>query len=201
MLPTDLLNKANRVIAVSNLTLNANTELKLKQYDCIVRFNKGSNPLELSLYPDYNGIVDVCVLSGWKKGDFGNLEGFVDKPILFGRPKYYKNIIDYLQVIAVKPAIHNSIINYTSNIQFIPEKIYHDFVKHFKYYHPTTGLITLFYIKEYCNKNLECINFLYINNMINNIYTNITDHSNHSHDLCKEQEILKKLNITNHILC
>lgn len=87
---TELLNK--KIIAISNYKISEEIELFSSKYDFIIRFNICSNNLVLSRYNFYNHKTDLCVLSGWRYGRFGNFNGFMDKKILFSRPKYSNDI-------------------------------------------------------------------------------------------------------------
>lgn len=195
----DIINKSNKIIAISNYEFSKEIEDYASNFDCIIRFNKGSNPISLSsqISNVFNNRVDVCVLSGWPTGDFGPLQGFEKKIILFSRPKFEKSLTGMHRKISVGDYFLNKITKHTNNISFIPHEIFLDLHKEEKYDHPTTGFITAYYIKKFLNKQIELVNFFRQDKK--KLYNCFLDKSvsSSTHNLSKESKILSDLGIKN----
>lgn len=193
----ELLKGAKSIIAISNYKASRSIENLSARYDCIVRFNSGANPLEVSrrnLF--YNLRTDVAVLSGWAKGEYGSLRGFKNIPILFSRPKDKGDGSQTLKPHSeffVKDLFLSRFKR--KDFSFVPYGVYCDFVSEFNYLHPSSGLLTLFYIKRYLNKNFEVINF-FIDSKMHNTFLNLPS-VNHSFNY--EKMIFNKLKLVNHI--
>lgn len=195
---TKKITEAKSIVAISNFRYNEDIEKISKEYDCVIRFNKGSNPSILSKYNYHTRIPDICVLSGWSKGDFGPINAFKDQLILFSRPQYNNtNSKRMYDKIAVCPKIMKQISMITNNIEFTPTEIFQKLFKLYQYDYPTTGLITLFYIKSCLNVHIDCINFLINKTNLDNFFLNESNFVNHRHNLIIEQKILQDLSIEN----
>lgn len=192
----DIIKSSKKIIAISNLKCTEAIESYTRDYDCIIRFNKGSNEKVLNQHSFYNKQTDICCLSGWNDGDFGHMVGFLNKPILFSRPQYDTNIKYLYKKIYVRKDFLDKINPYTRNISFINWKVFSDFYDIYSYDHPTTGLITLWYIKHYLRKNIECVNFM----QDSGYYNAFIDKSSVDHNFDLEKTILEELKINNHII-
>lgn len=190
-----LVNK--RTIAISNYKITPETECFASQYDCIIRFNIGSNPIILKKYPFYNGRTSISVLSGWHSGYFGPLEGFEDQTVLFSRPKCVNNILYYYKHICVKKEFEDAFKN-TKTLNYIPLYVFYDFYNEYAYDHPTTGLITLYYIYKILHLNIDCLNF-FVDNKLYNTFSDIHP-SVCYHNLELEKNILDNLNIKQYLI-
>lgn len=167
------------------------------KYDCVIRFNSGSNPNILKQYSFYSNRTDISVLSGWKKGKFGPLSAYKNQKILFSRP--LKNTIKNRKFawFGVEDKFIQDIKKYTDNFKFIPELVFEQIYQKYDYTHPTTGMVTLFYIKNYLNKNLDCVNFILSDNSLDHFFLKEKNFTEYSHDLIFEKQILNDLNINN----
>lgn len=156
----DVLQKSNNIVAISNYKFSKEIEDYASNFDCVIRFNKGSNPIVLSSEGEhFNERIDICALSGWRNGDFGPIDGFSKKTILFSRPPARKDLIGRYKLIYVKNEFVNELKKHTDFISFIPYEVFLDLYKEQNYDHPTTGFITAYYVKKYLNKNIKLINF------------------------------------------
>lgn len=193
----DFIQNSKKIVAISNFKFSKDIEDFCSQYDCIIRFNSGSNPLILQKQSFYNGRVDVCALSGWSGGYFGSLDGFKDKKILCTRPNYLDEKYDnWYKNISIKQEFIDDIQKYTTKINYISYKIFVDFNNMYDYIHPSSGLITLFYIKKYLNTNIDCVNF-FVDKTMYNYFINVPTKV---HQVDKEKEIMQTLNINNIII-
>lgn len=192
----DIIKLSKRIVAISNLKFSEQVESFAKDYDCIIRFNKGSNEKVLKKFCFYNGRIDICCLSGWKNGDFGPMIGFTDKPILFSRPKFNKKLQYLYQKIYIKQTFINNISNHTCNLSFIPWEVFVSFYDKYKYDHPTTGLIVLWFIKNYINTNIDCVNFM----QDENLYNVFINKGSSKHMIALEKKILSDMNVNNYII-
>lgn len=192
-----LLNK--KIIAVSNYKITKETEKFISEYRHIIRFNSGSNPSVLKQYEFYNQRTDVSVLSGWQEGDFGTIDGFCNQKILFSRPKCANNILYNFKNICVKQQFENNLKNVNvKSIDYMPLQIFYNFYNEYDYDNPTTGLITLYYIKKILNFPIDCLNFFIDDKLYNTFLKNSPKET--AHDLTKEKNILKDLNIKQYFL-
>jgi hypothetical protein len=176
--------------------MSKETESLALKYDYIVRFNIGSNPRILEQYDFYNGKTDLCCLSGWSTENFGDIEGFVDKAILFSRPKCHPELKYFFKDICVNDKFHNKMLTYTKSLFYIEPHIFNQFCEEYKYDHPTTGLIILYYMKKSLSLNVDCINFF----IDDDLYNHFGGTGVAYHKIQKERKILESLNIRN-ILC
>lgn len=186
-----------KIIAVSNYAITPKTEEFISKYDCIIRFNSGSNPLVLNKYSYYNQLTDICVISGWRNANFGPMSGFKDQNILFSRPKCSEDIKYNYKYICVPQEFEN-LLKDTKSINYIPLEYFYDFYNTYNYDHPTTGLITLYYIKEKLNYEIDCLNF-FIDDQLYNIFEN--KYSIKSHNIHIEKKILDSLRIKQIKIC
>lgn len=176
--------------------MSEQTESLALKYDCIVRFNIGSNPSILKQYDFYNGKTDLCCLSGWTTQNFGGLDGFIDKAILFSRPRCQPGLKYFFKDICVKDSFENEILQYTQNLFYIEPYIFNQFCEEYQYDHPTTGLMILYYLKKILQCNIDCMNFFVDENLYNCFgYTDVAYHK-----VKRERKILESLDIRN-ILC
>lgn len=190
----EFLNK--KIVAISNFKISAETEHESSKYDLILRFNGGANIHNLKKYPFYNNRTDVCILSGWKDGEFGDLSGFKNQKVLFSRPKYQNDLKYRYKDIAVDPSFEEKIKKYTNNISYIPLSVFYLLYDMYGYDHPTTGLISLFYFKYILNTNISGINFFCDDTLYNTfLHLKIT-----GHDIKMEKLIFSTLNIKNIII-
>lgn len=191
------INTAKSIVAISNFEYSNEIERLTKNYDCVIRFNSGSNEIILKSYENlYNCKTDVCVLSGYTNGFFGPIEAFQNKCILFSRPKMEEKLLYRLNKIAVDENILKKINSITNNVSFIPIEIFYNFIRKYNYKHPTTGLITLFYIRSYLKKNIDAINFYPdIGNFFNFFLKG--SYRDNPHNLKVEKNIIKDLEINN----
>lgn len=187
----EFLNK--KIIAISNYKISADTEVLSSKFDVIVRFNGGSNPNNLSQYNFYNGRTDLCVLSGWGAANFGDLSGFKNQQILFSRPKFSLGLKYNYHNLAVRQAFENKILEYTTNISYIPDEVFYDFSQKYQYFYPTTGLIFLYYAKLFLKLDISCINF-FIDSSLYNTFLNM---KSSTHNVNIERSILNDLHIDN----
>lgn len=189
---SDFINK--KIVAISNYDFTPQIESEASKYDIIIRFNSGSNENILSGFTFYNGRTDLSVLSGWIGGDFGNLNGFKDKRILFSRPKYSNDIkSSELQKICVTDAFEKKIKQYSQDISYIPAAVFYEFYDKYKYYHPTTGLICIYYMKQILNLDITAINFCCGTKFYNTFLKRQTP----DHNIIIEKSVINDINITN----
>lgn len=193
----NLLSSSKKIIAISNYRITAETEQFSSEYDCIIRFNAGSNPIILKKYPFYNGKTSISVLSGWHIGYFGPLEGFEDQTVLFSRPKCVDNILYQYKNICIKQEFEDSLKN-TKLIDYIPLQVFYDFYHEYGYDHPTTGLIILYYIYKILKFKIDCLNF-FVDDRLYNTFLNKKVKNNY-HNLILEKNILNNLNIKHYII-
>lgn len=189
-----LLNK--KIVLISNYKITPEIEQFTLSYDCVIRFNIGSNIKILNQYNFYNNKTDISVLSGWSNHNFGPMNGFQNQKILFSRPKCEQGIKYFYKHICVKQDFENTIKNYAQSINYIPLQVFYDFYHEYRYDHPTTGLIVLYYITKYLKINVDCINF-YIDNKLYNTFSNS---NSMCHKVFFERKILHTLNIKQHII-
>lgn len=189
-----LFDSTKNIIAISNYKFNKETENIASKYDIIIRFNVGANQKILKQYTEYNSRTDLCCLSGYKTENFGPLDGFNSQHILFSRPKCQDNLQHFFKLICVKQEFEDSIKNNVGSINYIAPEIFNEFVHTYKYDHPTTGLMILYYIKKYLpHYQLDCMNFYVDNNLLNTF----THSVNSYHKLNIERNILQNLGIHN----
>jgi len=188
---------ANKIAAISNYKYSKDIEEFTKNYDIVIRFNNGSNTITLKdkLGRNFNNRNDICVLSGWQGvgGFFGNLNGYTNKTILFSRPKCVNGIKYKYKKICVQQSFEDNIKKYTKDINYIPLQVFYDFYDEYNYDHPTTGLITTYYICKYFNKKIDVINFFIEQNNLHNTFLNVM--YNYTHDISKESFILNSFNV------
>ena len=153
----------------------------INSYDYIVRFNGGSNPFLLQKEKHiYGDKVDLCVLNGNFNSNFGDLNGFKDKKILFHRMVNHeknKHILD-------------DIIKYTEDLNIIPNSVHNEFIDKYQYASPTIGLITIFYLSEVLKLEITCLNF-FQDEKITNRLTNMNVNPRHIYE--KELQIYQKI--------
>lgn len=198
MIDISALCRNKKIIAISNYKTSKEIEDFAASYDFIIRFNKGSNEIFLNNYEFYNKRTDLCVLSGWRRGDFGPVEGFKNKNILFSRPKHEDKLQNFYKAISVCKKFENDIQKQTNEIDYIPVEIFYDLHKNYKYHHPTTGMITLYYLKKILNIDFDCINFFQDENLFN-VFLN-KSLKGKVHKIQIERKILEDLNIKNHLI-
>ena len=190
--------QAKNIVAISNYKTSREIEELSDKYDCILRFNSGANPKVLKdKNKFYNGRVDVAVLSGWNMGFFGDLNEFKDIPVLFSRPKKDENDFQPINPSGTFLVRNNFLDKFNhNNYAFISYQVYLDFIEKYKCIHPSSGLLTLFFIKNYLNSSIEGINFLTDEQMYN-IFLN---KKAHKHTFEIEKSIFSDLKIENIII-
>lgn len=190
----NFISQSKKIIAISNYRFSKEIEEYIAaDYDCILRFNIGSNLDILNKEIFFNKRVDVACLSGWRIEDFGPKSGFKNQKILVTRPKYSDNLMYRYKDIGVKPIFEKHLSAHTTNICYIPYEVCVDLYNKYNYDHPTSGLLTLYYIKNYLNENIEGINFF----LGDNLYNDFSKSNGGGHDIEKEKLIFKDLNINN----
>lgn len=171
------INKDKKILLISNAIVHRSICDIIDQYDYIIRFNSGANPLILSsdqykhLYGDR---VDLCVINGHHTGKWGDLSGFTNKHILFNFYIHHPE----------NKHIRLKFQEHTDHIYDIKYAVYHKFSQTYKYREkrlPTTGLMTIYYFAEYLGLNVTCLNFFMDNEMkhfvlLKNITFNVHDY-------------------------
>jgi len=202
---TNKIQNAKTIALISNYKYSQKIEEFTDSYDLVVRFNEGSNQLSLEkkLHQNFNHKIDICVLSGWKNAYFGDMRGFYNKNILFSRPLCKKKLLYNYKHICIQKRLERQLSAYTQNIFYIPLSVFYKFYEQYKYDHPTTGLITAYYLSKYFTGKINCINFFVdaSNNTIYNAFIGQTSLDKHIyHNLKLELSIFNSLNIDNIIL-
>lgn len=187
--------QANKIVAISNYKTSREIEELSDKYDCILRFNSGANPKVLKdKNKFYNGRVDVAVLNGWNQGFFGDLNEFKDIPVLFSRPKKDENDFQPINPSGTFLVRNNFLDKFNhNNYAFISYQVYLDFIQKYKCIHPSSGLLTLFFIKNYLNSSIEGINFLTDDEMYNTFLKKKAQY----HNFEVEKTIFSDLNVKN----
>lgn len=176
---------ANKILFISNAPITKPIHKIIDQYDYIVRFNSGSNPKILQdNYELYGDRVDLCVISGYQRGFFGDIEHFKNKDILFHRMIKNKS----------SQYIFEEFTRYTDKINFIPNDVFNKFNDEYLdvgYVAPTTGLITIYYFCNILKLNITCLNFCADKNIRNYFLKKNGAGGKHEHE--KELEIYNKI--------
>lgn len=192
-----ILDPKKSTIAISSYKMTPETEEIASKYDTIIRFNIGSNEKILQTYSYYNGRTDLCGLSGFRTENFGPLDGFTQKHILFSRPKCQADLKHFFKLICIKQEFEDKLSKFASSINFIDPSIFNQFVDEYKYDHPTTGLIILYYLKKHLFiDQLDCINF-YVDD---DLFNSFAHTYNSYHKINLERKILKDLLINNIVI-
>lgn len=192
---------STKIVAISNYSCSERIEEFIAKYDFVIRFNAGSNEFYLleKLKHKYSKKNDLCVINGWKNGHFGNLNAYKNKEILFSRPRCVSNIQYYFKDICVNQEVENLFKKYTDFINYIPLTVFYDFYNNYGIDHPTTGLITIYYLVKYLNKNVDCINF-FIGQNLPNTFLSYNKNNKCPHNLKLESNILDILKVNRIIL-
>lgn len=199
----DIIKLSNKIVLISNYKCSKEIEEFTKCYDLVIRFNEGSNRLSLQnkLGSSFNNKTNICVLSGWKYGSFGDMNGFYDQEVLLSRPQCVEHLKYLYKDICIKKTFIKELTRYTQKVSYIPLNVFYDLYAEFNYDHPTTGFITMYYICKYLHKPVDCINFFIDakTNLLYNAFEGNKSIKKNNHNLKLESLISNSLQV-NHII-
>jgi len=194
----DKLKLSNKILIISNAKHKNNLQDFINSYDFIIRFGEGSNSEILTRIGHLGTKTDLCCLNGWGEQFLEPINGFKDKHILLTRPTYQQKFCNFYKFIHIKKPIIEKLKSVTEHINTIPWEIFLNFSTKYNYWHPTSGIITIYYIAQLVDKSkLTVLNFFQDDNLYNNVTDKFKD-SESNHNIKLEKRILSDLEL-NHI--